>query len=213
MHNDALKLLVALVYSLLVAFTSLEYFYILPVLLGLFFERKQLTKILKKVVFLNSFIVFLVLFVAFQNHLMALELFVRINCILLFTATLFFKSKGYDIIRGLDTLRVSPLFITVFYFTLSMIEFLTLELKNQKNTLKARGFTANTSMYSYQTFGNLFAMMFIKAFKKSQELQYSMQSRGFNGRIYLLTSNRVLFADILMCAVVLAVIILKGFAL
>lgn len=213
MHNDALKLLVALVYSLFVAFTSLEYFYILPILVGLFFERKQLTKILKKVVVLNFFIVFLVLFVAFQNHLMALELLVRINCILLFTATLFFKSKGYDIIRGLDMLRVSPLFITIFYFTLSMIEFLTLELKNQKDTLKARGFTANTSMYSYQTFGNLFAMMFIKAFKKSQELQYSMQSRGFNGKIYLLTSNRVIFADILMCGVVITVIIIKGFGL
>lgn len=211
MHNDALKLLVTLVYSFLVAFTSLEYFYIVPILIVLFLERKQLIKILKKVVLLNFFIVLLVVFVAFQNHLMAVELLVRINCILLFTTALFFKSYGYDIIRGLDTLRVFPMFITVFYFTLNMIEFLMLELKNQKNTLKARGFRANTSLYSYQTFGNLFAMMFVKAFKKSQELQYSMQSRGFNGRIYLLTSNTVLFGDILVCVAVLAVVIIKGF--
>lgn len=210
MQNNALKLLVSLIYSLFVAFTSLEYFYVLPILVGLFFERKHLLKILKKVVLLNFFILFLVLFVAFQDQFMAFELWVRINCILLFTATLFFKSKGYDIIRGLNSLRVSPMFITVFYFTLSMIEFLTLELKNQKNTLKARGFRANTSMYSYQTFGNLFAMMLIKAFKKSQELQYSMQSRGFNGQIYLLTSNRVLFSDILICIVVVAVMVIKG---
>lgn len=210
MHNDALKLIVTLVYSFLVAFTHLEYYYALPVLLMLFIERKHFPKIIKKVVLLNFFIVFLALFVAFENTTMALELFLRINCILLFTTALFFKSKGYDIIRGLNTLKVSPLFITIFYFSLNMIEFLSNEVKNQKETLKVRGFKANTSLYAYQTFGNIFALMFIKALKKSQELQYSMQSRGFNGKIYLLTSNTIARNDMVVCGAIVSVVLIKG---
>lgn len=210
MQNDALKLIVTLVYSFLVAFTSLEYYYALPVALMFLIERKHLQKIIKKVVLLNFFIVFLALFVAFENTTMALELFLRINCILLFTTALFFKSKGYDIIRGLHTLKVSSLFITIFYFTLTMIEFLTNEVKSQKETLKVRGFKANTSLFTYQTFGHIFALMFIKALKKSQELQYSMQSRGFNGQIYLLTSNKIALIDFVMCGVVGSLVLVKG---
>jgi cobalt/nickel transport system permease protein len=214
MQNDALKLIVTLVYSFLVAFTPLEYYYYgLPVLLILFIERKHLQKIIKKVVLLNFFVLFLALFVAFENTTMALELFIRINCILLFTATLFFKSKGYDIIRGLNTLKISPLFITIFYFSLNMIEFLSNEVKSQKETLKVRGFKANTSLFTYQTFGNIFALMFIKALKKSQELQYSMQSRGFNGKIYLLTSNKITLNDIAVCGAMVSIVLIKGFVL
>ncbi len=210
MQNNALKLLVCLAYSLLVAFSSLEYFYSLPLFLLLFIERKEIKKVFKKLIVLNFFILFLVVFVAFENRILAQELFIRVNMILLFTLCLFFKSKGYDIIRGLNMLKVSPLFITIFYFTLSMIDFLNQELKAVKTTLKARSFKANTSLFSYQTFGNVFGMMFIKAFKKSQELQYSMQSRGFHGQIYLISNNQINDMDILVVSSVIGMYILKG---
>ena len=75
MNNEAIKLIVSLLFSFFVAFTSLEYFYILPILLVLFYEQKNLIKILKKLFLLNLFIVTLVLFVAFQDHKIAIELF------------------------------------------------------------------------------------------------------------------------------------------
>lgn len=213
MQNDVLKLLVVLGYSFFVAFSSLEYFYGLPLLIVLWLHKKQCHKIIKKVLVLNFFILFLVLFVAFQNQTMAIELLLRTNLILLFTITLFFNSKGYDIIRGLDGLRVSPIFITVFYFTLTMIQFLRLEILQMKSTLKARNFQANTSLFAYQTFGNVFAMMLIKALKKSQELHYTMRSRGFNGKIPLITSHRVSWKDILICGMVVLMMMIKGWML
>lgn len=209
MKNDALKLLVALSYSFFVAFSSLEYFYSLPLLVVLWLHKKECHKIIPKVLLLNFFILFLVLFVAFQNQTMAIELLIRTNMILLFTITLFFNSKGYDIIRGLDALKISPIFITVFYFTLTMIQFLRAEVLQMKTTLKARSFQAKTSLFTYQTFGNVFAMMLIKALKKSQELHCTMKSRGFNGKIPLLTSNTVSWEDILICGTVFFMIIVK----
>ena len=55
MNNEAIKLIVSLLFSLFVAFSSLEYFYILPILLVLFYEQKNLIKIFKKLFLLNFF--------------------------------------------------------------------------------------------------------------------------------------------------------------
>ena len=90
MNNEAIKLIVSVLFSFFVAFTSLEYFYILPVLLVLIYEKKDLIKLFKKLFLLNFFILTLVLFVAFQDHKMAIELFLRINLILLFNIIIFY---------------------------------------------------------------------------------------------------------------------------
>lgn len=209
MNNEAVKLIVSLLFSFLVAFSSLEYFYILPILAVLFYEQKNIIKIFKKLVLLNIFIIFLVLFVAFQDFSMAVELFLRTNLILLFNITIFHKSKGYDIVRGFNTLKVSPKFISIFYFTISLIEYLFIEFKNIKNSLKARGFSAKTSMFVYETFGNIFAMMFIKAIKKSEDMRLSMIARGFNSQIFLLETNEISKKDIFVLSLVGIIFLIK----
>ena len=209
MNNEAIKLIVSVLFSFFVAFTSLEYFYILPVLLVLIYEKKDLIKLFKKLFLLNFFILTLVLFVAFQDHKMAIELFLRTNLILLFNITIFYKSKGYDIVRGFNTFKVSPKFISIFYFTICLIEYLLKEFKNIKTSLKTRGFKAQTSMFVYQTFGNIFAMMFIKAIKKSEDMRLSMIARGFNSQIFLLETNKISIKDILVLVFVGMIILIK----
>ena len=209
MNNEAIKLIVSFLFSLFVAFSSLEYFYILPILLVLFYEQKNSIKIFKKLFLLNFFILTLVLFVAFQDYKMAIELFFRTNLILLFNITIFYKSKGYDIVRGFNTLKVNPKFISIFYFTICLIDYLFIEFKNIKNSLKARGFKAQTSMFVYQTFGNIFAMMFIKAIKKSEDMRLSMIARGFNSQIFLLETNKISIKDILVLFCVVIIILIK----
>lgn len=100
MQNDVLKLLVVLGYSFFVAFSSLEYFYGLPLLIVLWLHKKECHKIIKKVLVLNFFILFLVIFVAFQNQTMAIELLLRTNLILLFTITLFLTQKDMILFEG-----------------------------------------------------------------------------------------------------------------
>jgi cobalt/nickel transport system permease protein len=209
MNNEAVKLVVSLLFSFLLAFSSLEYFYILPILAVLFYEQKNIIKIFKKLILLNIFIIFLVLFVSFQDLQMAIELFLRTNLILLFNITIFYKSKGYDIVRGFNTLKVSSKFISIFYFTISLIEYLFIEFKNIKNSLKARGFNAKTSMFVYETFGNIFAMMFIKAIKKSEDMRLSMIARGFNSQIFLLETNEISKKDIFVLSLVGIIFLIK----
>jgi cobalt/nickel transport system permease protein len=149
-------------------------------------EYKEVLSILKKLALINLFIIFLVVFVAFHDINKAIELFFRTNFILLFNLLVFYKSKGYDIVRGFNSLRFPKKFVTIFYFTIVMIEYLFKEFKTIKATLRLRGFHARSNLFSYQTYGNVFAMMFIKSIRKSEEMRDSLISRGFNGEIYLL---------------------------
>ena len=126
----------------------------------------------------------LVVFVFFQDGKEALELFIRTNLILLFNISLFHESKGYDIVRGLDALNFPSKIVSVLYFSITLINYLLSDFKETKNTLKARGFKRDTSIFTYQTYGNIFGMIFIKALKKSEDMKYSMESRGFENRIY-----------------------------
>jgi len=187
--KESLILLNSFVYSFLVAFSSLDFIFLLPPLVALFFEKEYLFTIFKKLILVNFFIVVLVIFVAFQNIDEALTLFLRTNLILLFNITLFHKSKGFDIVRGLDALHFPAKVVSVFYFALTLINFLTQDFKETKNTLKARGFKSGTSLFTYQTYGNIFGMIFIKALKKSEDMRCSMVSRGFEDKIYFLSTS------------------------
>jgi len=204
--KESLTLLSATLYSFIASFSVLEYIFVFPLLMVLFSEKRYFIKILKKLLLLNIFIGILVLFVYFQNSSNALELLIRTNLILLFNLTLFHKSQGYDIVRGLDDLGFPSKIVSVFYFTLNLISYLMKEFKEMKNTLKLRGFKNNTSLYSYQTYGNIFAMMFIKALKKSENIQFSMDARGFKNKIYFLHSSNVSSFDKILLGFIIIIL-------
>ena len=208
MNEYPVKLLVSLIYSSIVAFSlDLEYIFLLPILYMVAVEYKEVLKILKKLALINLFIIFLVIFVSFHDVNKAIELFFRTNLILLFNLLIFYKSKGYDIVRGFNSLRFPKKFVTIFYFTIVMIEYLFQEFKTIKATLRLRGFHAKSNLFSYQTYGNVFAMMFIKSVRKSEEMRDSLISRGFNGEIYLLEmpskNKSYIFLSILVFIVVI----------
>ncbi|WP_419767417.1 energy-coupling factor transporter transmembrane component T family protein [Arcobacter sp.] len=208
MNEYPVKLLVSLIYSSIVAFSlDLEYIFLLPILYMVAVEYKEVLKILKKLALINLFIIFLVIFVSFHDVNKAIELFFRTNLILLFNLLIFYKSKGYDIVRGFNSLRFPKKFVTIFYFTIVMIEYLFQEFKTIKATLRLRGFHAKSNLFSYQTYGNVFAMMFIKSVRKSEEMRDSLISRGFSGEIYLLEmpskNKNYIFLSILVFIVVI----------
>lgn len=204
MNKESFILINVFLYSIIVAFSSLQFIFLIPLFIVLYLEKENFFEIIKKLFFLNFFIVVLVVFVYFQNKNSAIELFFRTNLILLFNLAIFYKSKGYDIVRALDALKFPSKIVSVFYFTLSLIEYLMMDFKKTKDSLKSRGFNGNISMFSYQIYGNIFAMIFIKALKKSEDMKYSMNARGFEDRIYFLNSQniglsqKILFASIIV---------------
>lgn len=129
--------------------------------------------------------------------------------ILLFNISLFYTSKGYDLARGMQSLGISSKVVSVLYFTLLLTNFLRKDFKETKQTLRARGFAANTSIFTYKTYGNILGMILIKALRKSDEMKTSMSARGFENRIFFLNSNEIGYFEKLLSSFVL-IMLVKG---
>ena len=106
-------------------------------------------------------------------------------------------------------LKFPNMFTASTYFTLKMIETLTSDFKNIKTTLRARGFKANTSLFAYETFGNILGMLFVKSIRKSQALKESFEARGFSGKIYLNDEFNINKYDYYLGFFVILIILLK----
>lgn len=189
----------AIFYSLFISFSNVEILYFLPLVYVLFCEYKNFLQILKRVVLLNIFIVMIFIVLLLQTSLEeALNIYLRTNMIIAFNIALFFRSSGYDIVRALNDLKFPKRVVSSIYFTLKMIQVLSDELKTIRQTLKARGFKANSSLFAYETYGNLFGHIFVKSLKKAQALEQTFSLRGFHGRIYLINTIKISYYDLIL---------------
>lgn len=197
--NSSILLLSAFLYSIFISFNKVELIYFIPILFAIYCEYKSFLKILKKLFFLNLFILMIFIVLLIQDSFEeALNIYIRTNMIVLFNLLLFSQSSGYDIVRALNELRFPKQIVSAFYFTLKMIQTLTDEFKKIKTTLKARGFKGSSSMFAYETYGNLFGHIFVKSIKKSYALQDSFKLRGFHGKIYLVSNSKISLYDIFL---------------
>jgi len=208
--NPAISLILAFIFSLLVSFSTFDVIYLLPIFTLFYYVKKHLRAIFKKLLFLNLFIFVLFLVLLIESSLEeALNVYIRTNVIILFNLCVFYSSKGYDIVRGLCLLKFPDKFTSSTFFTLKMIESLTSDFKNIKTTLKARGFKANSSMFTYYTFGNVLGMLFVKSIRKSNSLKDSFIARGFDGKIYLNDEFKISKVDYSLIFAVALTVLLK----
>lgn len=208
--NSSIKLICALLYSIFMSFNQIELIYFLPVIYLLFCEYKSIILILKKLLFLNVFIIMIFLVLLLQGDSKeALNIYLRTNMIIVFNLLLFFKSNGYDIVRGMNELRFPKKIVSSTYFTLKMTQTLSDEIKRIRQTLKSRGFKASSNLFSYETFGNIFGHIFIISIKKAKLMQDSFKLRGFHGRIYLIANSKISFYDLILIFLVCMLFVKK----
>ena len=208
--NSSVLLVCAFLFSIFISFNKIELIYFFPIVFAIYCEYKNIWLILKKLVFLNLFILMIFIVLLIQNSFEeALTIYVRTNMIILFNLLLFSHSNGYDIVRALNELRFPKKFVSGVYFTLKMIQTLSDEFKKIKQTLRARGFSSNSSMFTYETYGNLFGHIFVKSIKKANAMQDSFKLRGFHGRIYLINNSKLSLYDLVLLFLVCMLFIKK----
>jgi len=208
--NSSVLLVSAFLYSIFISFNKIEFLYFFPIVFIAFCEYKIIFDVLKKLLFLNLFILMIFIVLLIQSSLEeALNIYIRTNMIILFNLFLFSQSNGYDIVRALNELRFPKKFVSSVYFTLKMIQTLSDELKKIRQTLRARGFNASTSIFTYETYGNLFGHIFVKSIKKANAMQDSFQLRGFHGKIYLINNSKLSFYDLILIFLVCMLFVKK----
>lgn len=210
--NPAISLICAFIFTLVVSFSDFNIYFLLPIIFLVAVNLSNFLEVLKKLLFLNLFIFTLFIFVWFQaNFYEAINIYLRTNIIIFFNLLLFLDSKGLDIIRGFFLLKFPKRFISAFYFTWKMIIELQNEFKNIKISLVSRNFSNKTSLFTYQTYGNILGLLFIKSMQKAQNLKDSFDLRGFNGEIYLNSDFSLSKYDYILLFITIFTLILKVF--
>ncbi|WP_034255389.1 energy-coupling factor transporter transmembrane component T [Aliarcobacter lanthieri] len=210
--NPAISLILAFLYSLLLSFSNVEIYFLIPIVFLFIINFNNLFKILKKLFFLNIFIFVLSLFLYIEsNFYEAINLFVRVNLIILFNLLLFSNSNGFDIVRGFYILKFPNKFVSTLYFTIKMIFELSLDIQNIRNSLITRNFKAKTNMFTYKTFGNIFGLLFVKSISRAMNLKSTFELRYFQGDIFLSDDFIVCKYDIILIFFISITLILKAF--
>ncbi len=208
--NSSILLISAFLYSIFISFNQVEILYFAPIVFAIYYEYKNILILLRKLVFFNLFILMIFIVLLIQGSFEeALNIYIRTNMIILFNLLLFSHSSGYDIVRGLNELRLPKRFVSSVYFTLKMIQTLTDEFKKIRQTLSARGFKGSSNLFSYETYGNLFGYIFVKSVRKANALQDSFELRGFHGKIYLINNSRLSLYDLILIFLVCMLIVKK----
>ncbi|MDY0192227.1 MAG: energy-coupling factor transporter transmembrane component T [Aliarcobacter butzleri] len=210
--NPAISLICAFIFTLSASFSNFNIYFLLPIIFLVAVNFSNSLEVLKKLLFLNLFIFTIFIFVWFQaDFYEAINIYLRTNIIIFFNLLLFFDSKGLDIIRGFFLLKFPKRFISAFYFTWKMIIELQNEFKNIKISLVSRNFSNKTSLFTYQTYGNILGLLFIKSMQKAQNLKDSFDLRGFNGEIYLNSDFSLSKYDYVLLFITIFTLILKVF--
>lgn len=208
--NSSILLICAFVYSIFVSFNQVELIFLAPISFAIYCEYKNIFAILKKLLFLNLFVLMIFIVLLIQSSFEeALNIYLRTNMIILFNLLLFSHSNGYDIVRALNELRFPKRLVSSVYFTLKMIQTLTEEFQKIRQTLSARGFYGRSSLFTYETYGNVFGHIFVKSIKKAEALQDSFKLRGFHGRIYLINNSKLSYYDVILIFLVCMLLVKK----
>lgn len=212
--KPSLGLVFAAVFSVLVSFFSFSYAGLLPLLFLSLIQIKILPQILKKLIFINFFVIILVFFVFIQaGFSVALELFFRVNFIFLFNLLIFFRSSGYDIVRGLVALGFGGVFVSVAYFSVSLNLWAFSEFSKIKQSLFLRGFRPKTNVFTYKTMANILALLIFKFAKKTKKLNSTLNLRGFKGEIFMHKDKNFSTTDLAFLLVMLIFIIWRIYEL
>lgn len=212
MINSSISILCFTIFSFFVALSSEIYLtYFLPLIFLNLIKFRYFFEILKRLFFLNFFIILVIISVLLSdNSHLALLIFIRSNLIILFGLLLFHKMDSYGIASGISSLGLGSKISYLFYFCIRFIQIGKRDFYKLKCTLNIRAFKHKTSIFTYQTYANLVAMLFLSAIKKSQMLEKTMQARGFNGKFYKFEDKiRLGFYDILLMILVLISVIFK----
>lgn len=183
-----------ILYSTTIAFReSLNYIDLIPLIMIFFVKSLPLRQMLRKILFLNIFIIFLcTTIIIFYNDMhRALLIFSRSNMIILMSTMLFGGQTAIYCYFGFKSLKFPHKFTVLMFFTIKYIEALSKEYVVIKNSLKLRGFKLKTDIFTYKTLAYMFGMLFLRSMQRAKSTNDAMVLRGFSGELFSINESRM----------------------
>jgi cobalt/nickel transport system permease protein len=174
----------------------------------LLFAQLPLIDILKRILVVNSFTVFLwvtlpltyggensvnigSLELCTEGILLASLITIKTNAILICFMALISTSTVAQLGHGLERLGLPERLCFLLLFSYRFIFVIYEEYRRLLRAAKIRNFTPGSNIHTYRTFGYLFGMTLVKSYNRSQRVHQAMLLRGFNGKLIPLTNSNL----------------------
>ena len=189
--------------------------------------RVPMRQLVRRLVPVNVFILFLWLFLPFtvqgeplfsvgplvgthEGVLYATQISLKSNAIVAVLIALVASSSILTIGHAMHELRVPQKIVHLFFFTYRYIHVIGREYVRLVNAMKVRGFRPGTNMHSYKTFAYLVGMLLVRSCDRAERVRNAMLCRGFRGRLYSLSDFSMKTRDVISLIVMLTLVLALG---
>ncbi|MGL1931206.1 MAG: cobalt ECF transporter T component CbiQ [Desulfotalea sp.] len=213
--DPRVKIIIAGLFALQVAITqnlNLALFYLFLSTALLILAKLPWWLVCKRLIFANTFILFIWLTLPFSYHsadtisvgsinlsLQGLKLAglitIKANAALLSFISLLATSNAVSIGHALESLKVPSKLCYLLLFSYRYIFVIHHEYLTLLRAAKMRCFNATTSIHTYQTYAYLFAMTLVRSHNRAQCVYKAMVLRGFTGKFQPLILSKLQTKD------------------
>ncbi len=124
--------------------------------------------------------------ISLQGMLLALQLALKANALLMITIALLGTSNLLALAHGLLHLRVPVKLVVIFFLCYRYLTVLHEEYTEVKRAVLARGFLPRNNLFTYRTLAYLVAVLLLRSWERAEEIYRAMLARGFRGYFPLL---------------------------
>jgi len=226
--DPRIKVFVAALFSLVVALTSHWHVLVLAQAFSLtllLIARLDRRKVALRLAIVNSFILFLWLFLPFTYpgstvlfslgalHLSAEGIYfafiitLKSNAIITASIALLGTSSFFALVHALRHFYVPDKLVNLCFFCFRYLHVVYYEYKKLHNVLKIRCFRPGTNIHTYKTYAYLLGMLLIKSYDRSQRVYQAMLCRGFKGNFWMLDHFTLSKSDLMSGTLMLCFIV------
>jgi cobalt/nickel transport system permease protein len=229
--DPRVKMIVACVFSIIVATADRFLPLTIAALLALFFislAKLPFKKVCSRLLVVNGLILLLWLFLPFtmegeplwafgplivtkEGIIYSALITIKSNSIILAFMALVATMPVLTIGRTMGHLHIPEKMVHLFYFTYRYIHAIRREYRRQMNAIKIRGFNPGTNMHTYRTYAYLIGMLLVKSHDRAERVRAAMICRGFKGKFYDLKEFSFRSSDLIIMIFMLLAIIGIGF--
>jgi cobalt/nickel transport system permease protein len=190
-------------------------------------DRLPIKELIRRLIPVNMFIVFLWFFLPFtfegkplfsvgplvgtdEGVLYAARISIKSNAIMVVLIVLVASTSILTLGHAMHELRVPKKIVHLFFFTYRYIHVIHREYLRLVNAMKARGFRPGTNMHTYKTYAYLVGMLLVRSSDRAERVRNAMLCRGFRGNLYSLSTFSLKREDVISLILMLALILALG---
>ena len=146
--------------------------------------------------------------VSYEGLSLACLISIKAISIVLLLFPMFGTAPFHTSMKALQRLRFPVRFVQIILFTYRYIFVFFEEIRRMSNAARTRGFEARTRWHVFRTLGNFIGVLLVRSFERTERLYNAMISRGYTGKLMILSTFRMTFWDSIKGAAVIVICIL-----